>query len=89
MTRYFFDLGGHNRCLYDFSGREFATLEAASELAELMALDLELEGEWDGWAVAIRDAHGGTRLSIPVRNTEFYSGKLDQAEGGRQRRVAQ
>jgi hypothetical protein len=74
MTRYFFDLGDQHRCLYDFSGREFATLEAASELAHLMALDLELEREWIGWEVAVRDARGGKRFSVPVRNTELFDG---------------
>jgi hypothetical protein len=72
--RYFFDLGGQERCLYDFNGREFETLEAASELAELMALDLEMDGNWAGWAVAIRDANGGTRFSIPVRSADLVEG---------------
>jgi hypothetical protein len=74
MRRYFFDLGTQCRAMYDYKGREFATLEAACRLAELIALDLELDGEWTGWAVAVRSVEGKSVSSIPVRDAELVDG---------------
>jgi hypothetical protein len=70
MKRYFFDLGNQGRSVYDHQGRDFETPDAAYQLAEMIALDLEIEGEWAGWAVAVRSPEGESVFSIPVRDWE-------------------
>ena len=70
MKRYFFDLGREGRSVYDHQGRYFESDEAAYELGELIALDLEVEGEWAGWAVAVRNPEGRSVFSIPVGDAE-------------------
>ena len=75
MKKYFFDLVGQDRSQYDYRGHVFPAPENAFELAELMALDLEVkgEGEWSGWSVAVRNAHGQQFFSIPVRAPELMA----------------
>jgi hypothetical protein len=68
MKRYFFDLGNQYRSVYDHQGRDFETPDAAYQLAEMIALDLEVDGEWAGWAVAVRSPEGESVFSIPVRD---------------------
>jgi hypothetical protein len=45
--------------------------EAARELAELMAMDLEVDEEenWAGWAISVRDSLGQQLFSVPVGAT--------------------
>jgi uncharacterized protein DUF6894 len=74
MQRYFFDLGTQCRAIYDYQGREFAASEAAYQLAELIALDLELNGEWAGWGGAVRSVEGKKIFSIPVRDADLVDG---------------
>jgi len=71
MNRYFFDLVGHKRAEYDFRGKELDSPQAAHQIAELMALDLEVtdEGNWSGWKVAVRNALGQHFFSIPVQES--------------------
>jgi hypothetical protein len=71
MNRYFFDIANRSQSIYDHKGRELSTPEAAYQLAELIALDLEVEGEWTGWAVAVRTARGEKYFSVPVREQEL------------------
>jgi hypothetical protein len=71
MRRYFFDLGSQSQSRYDYQGRECPTPEAAYQLAELIALDLALEGEWMGWAVAVRSPEGERYFSIPVKDADL------------------
>ena len=68
MKRYFFDRVGRNRAEYDYSGSNLPSLDAAQNLAELIAIDLaiEEEGAWSGWAVTVRDAVGKQFFSVPV-----------------------
>jgi hypothetical protein len=68
MKRYFFDLVSGERSEYDFRGRECCTLEAARQVAELIALDLEVmdEGCWTGWTINVRNASGQHIFSVPV-----------------------
>ena len=73
MKRYFFDLGTQCKSMYDYRGRECDTPEAAYELAELIALDLEFEGEWVGWAVAVHSPEGEKVFSVPVRDEELIA----------------
>jgi hypothetical protein len=70
MKRYFFDLGRPGQSLYDHQGRDFESDDAAYQLAELIALDLEVEGEWAGWQVAVRTPRGKSVFSIPVGSGE-------------------
>ena len=70
MKRYFFDLGRQGQSVYDHQGRDFESDDAAYQLAELIALDLEVEGEWAGWVVAVRSPKGESVFSIPVGNGE-------------------
>jgi hypothetical protein len=73
MNRYFFDLVGHKRSQYDFRGKELDSPQAAHQMAELMAIDLEVtdEGNWCGWAVSVRNALGQHFCSIPVQESRM------------------
>lgn len=71
LERYFFDFVAQDRSIYDYVGREFGTLQGAQQLAELIALDLALDGDWLGWTVAIRGPHGQKYLSVPVKESEL------------------
>ena len=73
MSKYFFDRVSNERAEYDFRGRLFASPESARQLAELIALDLEIEtdGRWSGWFVDVRDAYGERFFTIPVREPEL------------------
>ncbi len=68
MNTYFFDRVGHDRAEYDYRGRACSTPEAARQLAELIALDLEVmdEGSWCGWVINVRNAIGQQFFSVPV-----------------------
>ena len=68
MKKYFFDRVGNDRAEYDYRGRDLPSLDAAKNLAELIAIDLEIgeEGTWSSWAVSVRDAVGKQFLSILV-----------------------
>jgi hypothetical protein len=68
MNRYFFDVVGQQHSEYDHRGRMFAAPEKAFQLAELIALDLEVygDGEWSGWTVSVRNAEGQQFFSVPV-----------------------
>jgi hypothetical protein len=48
--------------------RVFSGPENAFRLVELIALDLEMrgEGEWSGWRINGRNAHGEEYFSFPV-----------------------
>jgi uncharacterized protein DUF6894 len=75
MKKYFFDLVGRDHCEYDYRGRVFSAPEKAFRLAELMALDLEMkgEGEWCGWSINVRNAHGRQYFSVPVREPDMMA----------------
>jgi hypothetical protein len=71
MKRYFFDLGTRCQSMYDYQGREFASPEAAYQLAELIALDMALEGKWVGWEVAVRSPKGDHFFSVSVKDADL------------------
>jgi hypothetical protein len=75
MKRYFFDVVGQNRSEYDYRGRELATVEMASKLAELIALDLGIDphGGRTGWTVSVRDSQGREVFSMQVRESELIA----------------
>jgi hypothetical protein len=47
---------------------EFPVAERAFELAELMALELGIDGEknWSGWTIEVRCSEGRTLFAVPV-----------------------
>jgi len=70
MKRLFFDIVGPNKRDYDYSGRNFSTLEKAYELAEFMAHDLAVSSdECNGWCVSVYSPEGNVIFSIPVRSS--------------------
>jgi hypothetical protein len=73
MTRYFFDRGTQRDSMYDYKGGEFPTPDAAYQLAELIALDLALDGEWAGWTVAVCSPGGERFFSVPVRDADLIN----------------
>lgn len=68
--RYFIDLDSQSEKLYDHKGHELST-EDAYLMAELVALDLEVHGQWIGWSVAVRDPKGVKLFSVPVQSEEL------------------
>jgi hypothetical protein len=72
MKRYFFDVISQSGSEYDYRGREFPTPEQAFQMAELMALDLQLcpKGDWAASSINVRDSYG----------TEFFSTRVHPPE---------
>ena len=71
MTRFFFDVSYKTHVHYDYQGRDFAQLEQARELAELIALDLECsESDTPGTEVQVRNIGGTCLFSVPIRQPE-------------------
>jgi hypothetical protein len=73
MKRYFFDVVREGLSEFDFRGYEFATPEKAFQLAELIAIDLEIsppQGQWAGSLVKVRDTRG----------REFFSRRVEEPE---------
>jgi hypothetical protein len=68
--RYFFDLRGESHILYDYSGRWLQQLEAAKELAEMIALDVAcgLNSSPELREVQVRGATGNHLLSVTIPN---------------------
>jgi hypothetical protein len=75
MKRYFFDVVSQSRAEYDYSGLEFPSPEKARQLAELMALDLQVcpQGDWDASTVSVRDCLGQLFFSMRVRPPELVA----------------
>ncbi len=72
MIRYFFDCVGQSRRLYDFHGRRLSGDGEAQQLAELLALNLDVEGdeEFVGGRVEVRNPQGGTLLFVAIPRPE-------------------
>jgi len=75
MKKYFFDLVGERGSEYDFSGREFPEPQRAYQLAQLLALDLEVGGEeeFSGGSVHVRNADGHKLFMVPIRQPELIA----------------
>jgi hypothetical protein len=75
MNRYFFDVVLKSHSEYDYRGREFSSAEKAAQLAELIALDLEIspQGEWAGSTVSVRDQRGRQLFAREVRAPELVA----------------
>jgi hypothetical protein len=69
MKTYFFDLVSGQRSEYDHRGHNLPSVEAAHQVAELIALDLGIEpdGKWCGWTIKVQNAYGRQVFSIPVQ----------------------
>ena len=72
MKKYFFDRVGQSSSEYDFRGREFAEPQKAFALAQLLALDLEVEGqeEFVGGSINVRSADGHKLFSVRICDSE-------------------
>jgi hypothetical protein len=73
MKKYFFDRIGQGCSEYDFSGHDFAEAEKALQLAQLLALDLEVGGreEFVGGSINVRNADGHKLFSVPIGEPEL------------------
>jgi hypothetical protein len=70
MARYFFDYVNDTSTAHDYQGRDFPSLDSAKRQGELIAIDLQLEQEFDGpvfGKVSIRDPLGKELFAIPVQ----------------------
>ena len=72
MNKYFFDRVGQGCSEYDFRGRDFAEPQKAFQLAQLLALDMEVGGgdEFFGGSINVRNADGHKLFSVPIRQPE-------------------
>jgi len=68
MKKYFFDRVGQSCSEYDFRGREFAEPQKALQLAQLLALDLEVGGqeEFAGGSINVRNVDGHKLFSVRI-----------------------
>ena len=68
MERYFFDWACESEILRDFKGSSFKTRADACRHAELLAIHLQYDPEYDysGWNVIVFDALGEKLRSVPV-----------------------
>jgi hypothetical protein len=75
MKRYFFDVIGEKGSEYDFRGRDFAEPNKAYQLAQLLALDLEVGGsdEFSGGSINVRNADGHRLFSVQIREAELIA----------------
>jgi hypothetical protein len=75
MKRYFFDVISQAGSAYDYRGREFPSPEQAYQMAELMALDLQLcpPGEWAASSINVRDSFGTEFFTMRVQPPELQA----------------
>ena len=68
MKKYFFDRVGQSCSEYDFRGHDFAEPQKALQLAQLLALDLEVGGEEEfvGGSINVRNADGHKLFSVRI-----------------------
>jgi len=66
--RFFFDYTTKDQSLRDYQGDEFLSSRDAFDFAETTAQNLKnnLNGDWIGWSVEVRDAEGTKYYSLPV-----------------------
>jgi hypothetical protein len=75
MKKYFFDRVGERCSEYDFRGREFEEPQKAFQLAQLLALDLEVDcvDEFCGGSIHVRNADGHKLFTVPIREQELIA----------------
>ena len=66
--RFFFDYTAKGQSLRDYHGDEFLSAHDALDFAEATAQALmsNLNGDWIGWSVEVRDAAGKKYVALPV-----------------------
>jgi CheY-like chemotaxis protein len=66
--RFFFDYTSPDRSLLDYRGDEFLSPDDALDFAEATAQTMksDLNGDWIGWSVEVRDADGIKYFTLPV-----------------------
>jgi len=66
--RFFFDYTAKGQSLRDYHGDEFLSAHDALDFAEATAQALmsNLNGDWIGWSVEVRDAEGKQYVALPV-----------------------
>jgi hypothetical protein len=75
MKKYFFDVVSDKGPEYDFSGHEFAEPQKAFQLAQLLALDLEVGAgdDFSGGMIAVRNADGQKLYSVRIREPDLIA----------------
>ena len=75
MKKYFFDVVSEKGPEYDYSGHDFAEPQKAFQLAQLLALDLEVKGddEFFGGMIAVRNADGHKLYSVRIGEPELIA----------------
>jgi len=75
MKKYFFDVVGQGRSEYDFRGSEFSEPQKAFQLAQLLALDVEVgaEEEFSGGSINVHNAHGHKLFSVPIGDLDLIA----------------
>jgi hypothetical protein len=75
MKKYFFDLIGQGCSEYDFRGRDFAEPQKAFQLAQMLALDLEVSGgdDFAGGSINVRNADGHKLFTVPIGEPELVA----------------
>jgi len=75
MKKYFFDIVGQRRAEYDFQGTECCEPQKALQLAELIALDVEVaaEDEFSGGRIDVHSPEGHKLFSVPIGELELIA----------------
>jgi hypothetical protein len=75
MKKYFFDRIGQGCSEYDFRGHDFAEPQKAFQLAQMLALDLEVSGaeEFAGGSINVRNADGHKLFTVTIREPELIA----------------
>jgi hypothetical protein len=75
MKKYFFDRIRQGCSEYDFRGRDFAEPAKAFQLAQLLALDLEVGGgdEFAGGSINVRNADGHKLFAVRIGEPELVA----------------
>jgi uncharacterized protein DUF6894 len=75
MKKYFFDRVGERCSEYDFRGHEFAEPQKAFQLAQLLAIDLEVGGadEFCGGSINVHNDAGHKLFTVPIRELDLIA----------------
>jgi CheY-like chemotaxis protein len=71
--RFFFDYTSSDRSLLDYRGDEFLSPDDALDFAEAttQTMKSDLNGDWIGWSVEVRNADGIKYFTLPVVPVRF------------------
>jgi hypothetical protein len=74
--RFFFDYRTTGDSLYDYTGSEFGSIEAAVEFAGAIAEHLKhsLTRDWSDWRIEVRSAEGRTYSALSVASVQTAAG---------------